>query len=406
VIYGLIVLSVSAIALFLSAWIVFPSPIFSLLPLSIGAPEVSPYLWGVNILAGLLALRLLQGADRNLPLACLTLGFSSLALVLSLLPISQFPATNQTAQAEMERSLGANYLKAIPSSRRDLMRSQPFVLGDAWRGIPLTNVRYTANIPVAEPEGIPLTVDIYRPPQVGTYPAIVVIHGGAWQGGGSKDNAEFSRYMAARGYVVWAIAYRFAPTHKFPAQIDDVRTALKFIKEHGLEYETDIDRIALLGRSAGSHLAMLAAYNKTSDDLPSIRAVINYYGPVNLTAGYYDVPNPDPIDSRAILRAFLGGTPDQVGDLYKMASPITYIDRPLPPSLLIYGGKDHIVMAKFGKSLAERLKSSGSKAVFLEIPWADHSFDAVFSGISNQLALYYTERFLAFFLTDTILSSH
>jgi len=141
----------------------------------------------------------------------------------------------------------------------------------------------------------------------------------------------------------------------------------------------------------------LAAYGA---EAPSLRAVVNYYSPVDLTAGYYDVPSPDPIDSRAILLDFLGGTPEQVGSLYRATSPITYANHPLPPSLLIYGGKDHIVMAKFGEALGQKLTALGTPTVFMKIPWADHAFDAVFSGISNQFALYYTERFLAYFLKN------
>jgi acetyl esterase/lipase len=81
-----------------------------------------------------------------------------------------------------------------------------------------------------------------------------------------------------------------------------------------------------------------------------------------------------------------------------MASPINYVTRPLPPSMLVYGGQDRVVMAKFGRALAEQLQAVGDRPVFLEIPWANHSFDAVFNGLSNQLALYYTERFLAWAL--------
>jgi acetyl esterase/lipase len=425
VIYKLITILISGIGFFLSAWVILPAPIFDLLPLAIGAPEVIHWLWFVNILGGVLALRLLQGSGRklsrgaikgsaksvrrNLQLAYLTLGLSSLGFLLSLLPIIQFPAANQTAQTELERSLGTHSLENIPSSQQAIMRPQPFVLKDALWGIPSLPVRYNRGVALGNTTGEPLALEVYRPPQEGKYPAIVIIHGGAWQGGSPRDNAEFSRYMAARGYVVWAITYRYAPKHKFPAQIEDVQTALRYIQKHALEYDTDLNRVALMGRSAGAHLAMLAAYDTPQPNTPSIRAVVNYYGPVDLTAGYDDLPSPDPINSRAILRDFLGGTPDQVGELYKAASPINYVDRlpqnglppkslrqsPLPPSLLIYGGKDHIVMAKFGKALAQRLLASGSQAMFLDIPWADHSFDAVFSGISNQLALYYTERFLA-----------
>lgn len=468
-IYRLMTVIVSAIGFFLSAWVILPAPIFELLPLAIGAPEVSPWLWLVNLLGGGLAIQLLrisrkslqeragENSRKNFRFAYFTLGLSSLGLALSLLPIAQFPATNQAAQVAMEKFCNPNLkqvcdsilkpgnLTASPSAPpspqtiqtiQTMLRPQPFMLQDAWRGIPSLPVRYDRGIsqidPTTNPTEQPLDLDVYRPPQAGKYPAIVIIHGGAWQGGSPRDNAEFSRYMAARGYVVWAITYRYAPKYKFPAQIEDVQKALSYIQKHALEYDTDLNRVVLMGRSAGAHLAMLAAYDTPKPNTPIIRAVVNYYGPVDLTAGYYDPPNPDPINSRSILRDFLGGTPDQVGELYKAASPITYVDRyldkygdksvqkpvnnsvnkptqnglsqtlpqgSLPPSLLIYGGKDHIVMAKFGKALAEKLVASGNQAMFLEIPWADHSFDAVFSGISNQLALYYTERFLAIVLS-------
>jgi acetyl esterase/lipase len=129
---------------------------------------------------------------------------------------------------------------------------------------------------------------------------------------------------------------------------------------------------------------------------------VNYYGPVDLTAGYRDVPNPDPINSRDVLKSFLGGSPEERPELYQRASPIRYITapmaHPLPPSLLIYGGRDHIVQSKYGRVLEQRLKSAGAQTALIEIPWADHAFDAVFNGVSNQLALYHTERFLAWAL--------
>ncbi|MBC7972224.1 MAG: alpha/beta hydrolase, partial [Verrucomicrobia bacterium] len=244
-----------------------------------------------------------------------------------------------------------------------------------------------------------LTLTAYQPPQVdkqvGLYPTIVVIYGGAWQHGSPNDDAPFSRYMAARGYTVVAIDYRHAPQYRFPAQLEDVKTALAYIQQHAVDLEVDLDRVALMGRSAGAHLAMLAAYQPSS--IP-IRAVVNYYGPVDLTKGYYDLPHPDPINSRAVLKALLGGTPEQFPELYKQASPYNYVQQALPPSLLIYGGRDHLVQSKFGRSLYDRLQAAGNRAVWIEIPWAEHAFDKVFNGVSNQLALYYTERFLAWAL--------
>jgi acetyl esterase/lipase len=320
---------------------------------------------------------------------------SGLALVLSASPLLQFSTVQQQAQAAIETSLGRDYLQAIPPALTAKMRSQPLMIADIWRDITIPEVRIDRAIPVANADGVQLAMNIYRPLLVGKYPAIVSIYGGAWQRGTPDSDDTFNRYMAAQGYVVWAIDYRHAPTYQFPTQIEDVRSALTYIKQHASQYETNLDRVAIIGRSAGSQLAMLAAYQ---DPPFPLRAVVNYYGPVNLTTGYEDVPTPDPIESRLTLRRFLGGTPQTVPELYRQASPINAVKPGLPASLLIYGGKDRIVEAKYGGYLAQQLRSQGNRAVFIELPWADHAFDAVFSGMSNQLALYYTERFLAWSL--------
>lgn len=151
-----------------------------------------------------------------------------------------------------------------------------------------------------------------------------------------------------------------------------------------------------MGRSAGAHLAMLASY--TSDTIPW-RAVVNYYGPVDLKKGYTDLPFPDPLDIRAVLQDFLGGTPAEVPKQYEIASPWHYIRPNLPPSLLVYARRDRLVKAQFGRDLYENLQRHNNRVILLEIPWSEHVFDAAFSGLGNQLALYYTERFLAWALS-------
>jgi acetyl esterase/lipase len=384
------------VGLFLSIWIVLPAPIFSLLPLSIGAPEISPVLIFIDAFALLLAWVLFWiGAIRTPRLFSLTLCLSCLALGLSALPLLQFSSAQQQAERSIVASLGKDYQTDLPLALTARMRSKPLIISDIWDGISSPKVRIDRDILFASPDGIPLALNIYRPTQVGTYPAIVSIYGGAWQRGSPDSDDSFNRYMAAQGYVVWAISYRHAPAYHFPTQIDDVRSALAYIKQYAIEYQTDLDRVALIGRSAGAQLAMLAAYQ---DPPFPIKAVVNYYGPVNLTAGYNDVPTPDPIESRVTLRKFLGGTPTEFPELYYQASPLNTVKANLPASLLIYGGKDHIIQSKYGLNLAQELRSQGNKAIFIEIPWADHAFDAVFSGMSNQLALYYTERFLAWAL--------
>jgi acetyl esterase/lipase len=387
-------LGLCLVGFFLSLWIVLPAPTALWLPLSVGAPEVSIWLVGVNAIALLLLF-----SRKRTTLSFALMSCSTLGLLLSSLPLVQLSTTIHTAEIAMQRGLGLEYLSTIPTSQKDQFRSHPFLLLDALRGIPQSKVRQQSILSFAQPEGVPLSLEIYQPLQPGRYPGVIAIYGGAWQHGDPTANSNFNRYIAAQGYVVWAIDYRHAPQHRFPSQLEDVQTALNFIQSHADEYETDPQRLVLVGRSAGAHLALLAAY---SSNQPQIRGVVNYYGPVDLISGYNHPPVPDPIDTRSLLKDFIGGSPDQFPDQYRQASPLTFVTQPLPPTLLIYGSRDRIVEAQYGRKLHQRLRDADSPSVYIEIPWADHSFDSVFNGASSQLALYYVERVIAWSLSQEI----
>ena len=178
----------------------------------------------------------------------------------------------------------------------------------------------------------------------------------------------------------------------------DVRAALTWIGAHGAEYDADARRLGLVGRSSGAQLAMVAAYGPGT---PAVRAVVSYYGPVDLIEGYRHPPRPDPLHVRDIEEAFLGGTPSDVPAQYREASPIAHAGPRVPPTLLIYGARDHVVEPRFGTMLHRRLAASGTTSVFLEIPWSEHGFDAITGGPGAQLALYHAERFLAWGLRSS-----
>lgn len=382
----------AGILLFLSAWIVLPGWNYTLLTLAVGAPEYSAWLLAGGVLVYVVTAAL-RGSSL---LSSTTLWIALVAALLASMPLIRAPFAIRRFDGEMKRALGDDFLARVPAPVRDGMRARPVVAIDLFRGIVFGSVTVTHGIEFAAPDGQRLTITVYRPPSAVPAPAIVQVYGGRWQNGGPDDDPDVARYLAARGYVVFAIDYRHAPRWRWPAQIEDVRTALRWIGEHGAEYRADPSRLALLGRSAGAHLALLAAYRP---DAPPVRGVVSYYGPVDITEGYRHPPRPDPLDVRAIDEAFLAGTPDTAPDRYRDASPITYITRPVPPTLLIHGSRDHIVEARFGRMLHDRLIATGTQSVLLEIPWAEHAFDAVPSGLSAQIALYYTERFLAWALT-------
>jgi acetyl esterase/lipase len=383
----------SGLGFFLSLWILVPAPTYTLLALSVGAPELSLWFLMWNAIALLLIQTTLpRNRWRNVALSG-----SAIGLVLSLLPLLQLPATEQRANAAMQQALGESYLTTIPQPLQPTMRPHPFSWLDLFTGLPKPAVRYTSGIQFASPDDVPLTLDLYRPLQVKPHPAIVTLYGGAWQHGSPSDNADFNRYMAAQGYTVLAIDYRHAPRYRFPAQLQDVQSALTFIQQHAAEYEVDLNHVALLGRSAGAHLALLAAYQSNLPNMP-IQAVVDYYGPTDLVAGYTDLPHPDPIQVRTVLETLLGGSPAQLRSRYQQASPINYVKPNLPPTLLIRGDRDHIVKAIFSQQLFDRLQETDNTAVLIELPWAEHAFDAIFRGLSSQVSLYYTERFLAWAL--------
>lgn len=385
-----IVLGLSGLALFLSSWIVIPAPIFALLPLSVVAPEISPLLLlGQVCLLGLAWLKRQQGLLYYIALGCSLSG-----LILSSLPLLSLPATVQQADTSIKTALSNDYLKQIPVDLQSRMRRHAVVLADLLTGLPAPQVRHDRQS-ISATDGTPLRLEIYRPSATGLYPVIVTLYGGAWQRGQPQQNQFFNSYMAAQGYTVVAIDYRHAPRFRFPAQLQDVQLCLRWIVQNAAAYEIDPTQIALLGWSAGAHLAMLAAYQ--SDAVP-IRAVVSYYGPTNLTEGYWHPPRPDPIDSRAVLETLIGGSPSQFPAQYQQASPIHFITPNLPPTLLIYGDRDHVVKPIFGQQIYGLLQSTKNTAVLIRLPWAEHAFDAVFRGLGNQVALYYTERFLAWAL--------
>jgi acetyl esterase/lipase len=376
---------------FVTSWIVLPAPNLRLLTLGVGAPEVSQWLIVCGLVIGVLTL----GAAGRGPWGRLAFILAVAATLLASMPLARTPFVVRRFDATMRAALGDDFMRGVPAAQRVRMRPAPLVLSDLFRGIDAGDARVTRDVPFAAPHGIRLTLDVYQPPAAGPHPCVVQIYGGAWQRGEPGDDAKFATYLAAHGYVVFAIDYRHAPEFPWPAQIDDVRAALAWIRGHARDYDADASRLALLGRSAGAHLAMMAAYEAGA---PPVRAVVSYYGPVDLTDGYLNPPSPDPLDVRAIEEALLGGTPDQMPDRYREASPISYVARRLPPSLLVYGGRDHVVLSTFGARLDERLRAQGNTSVYLEIPWAEHAFDAVPNGPSGQLSLYYTEQFLAWAL--------
>lgn len=199
----LVPLLLSLLGFFLSLWIIIPASTFSLLPLGVGAPELSPWLIVINAIALLLTVLV-----HNSWLSAIIFICSLLGLILSLLPLLQLPAANGKFTAEMTAVLGTDYLQAVPQALQNQMRPQPFAIADVFRGIPIKEVRIERGIIFANPDQVDLKLNLYRPPLTGKYPALIIIYGGAWREGNPDSYETYSSYMAAQGYSVIAIDYR------------------------------------------------------------------------------------------------------------------------------------------------------------------------------------------------------
>ena len=169
-------------------------------------------------------------------------------------------------------------------------------------------------------------------------------------------------------------------------------------------HEADVDpsRIALYGRSAGAHLALLAAYRAGRDAGPAgcaapahVRAVVALYAATDLVVGYREPADPDLVHARDTLETFLGTTPDAAPEVYRDATPQSWLDQPVPPTLLVHGEADQIVKPNQSVRLANALRAAGQRVGLWLVPFAGHGFDAVPFGLRSELVSATAERFLA-----------
>lgn len=236
-----------------------------------------------------------------------------------------------------------------------------------------------------------LEVDFYRAAGREVAPCVLVVHGGGWDGGDRKQLPEMNHWLAHHGYAVAAVSYRLAPEHRWPAQREDVRGAIAWVKANAVELGVDATRLVLLGRSAGGQIALNVAY--TAKD-PAVRGVVGLYAPADLFLGYESGREDDALQSRRLLRQYLGGTPEEVPEAYAEASATTHVRGDSPPTLLLHGKLDTLVWERHTARLAEKLKAEGVPHAVVWLPWATHAFEYELNGPGGQVTTYALGRFL------------
>lgn len=219
---------------------------------------------------------------------------------------------------------------------------------------------------------LPLRMNIVRPATTAEdSPLVICIHGGGWAAGNKNDMQEMCNGLAALGYVAVSVEYRFAPTFRYPSQIDDVRACMKYLRAHAKELKINPNKIGAIGGSAGGHLALLLAETDEDGDFIKpgkssvLRAAASLAGPTDLCAKL--PPAAIPIAENLI------GTPiSKDPEAHKQASPINHLSKSCAPLLLIHGDKDELVPYDQATSMIEACKKAGVEAELFTIHNGTH----------------------------------
>ncbi|MFB9841979.1 alpha/beta hydrolase [Mucilaginibacter ginsenosidivorans] len=306
-----------------------------------------------------------------------------IALILFLSPIFRSYLISRHLQQDMRAAFGPAGLKkdAVPFSFGKLFRLK---FKDTIGSKTLTYVTYG--------DGTAMKFDFFPAQVPGQRPCVIVVHGGSWSSGDSKQLADLNSLLAQKGYNVAAINYRLAPKYQTPAPVEDIKNAMSFFRTHADEFHIDTSQFVLLGRSAGAQIALLAAY--TLHD-KSIKGVIEFYGPVDMVWGYSIPSNPLIMDSRKVMGDYVGGPYDKVPQKYHDCSPLFFTGEDSPPTLMIHGVNDVLVTYLHAVKLSAKLQEDHVKHYWLKLPWATHGFDFNLYGPGGQLSTYAVGNFLS-----------
>ncbi|MEN6308486.1 MAG: pectinesterase family protein [Anaerohalosphaeraceae bacterium] len=187
--------------------------------------------------------------------------------------------------------------------------------------------------------GESLLMDVCVPEGTGLRPAVILIHGGGWSGGDKKDMEFLYKPLSEAGFVWFSINYRLAPQHRWPACIDDVRAAIRWVRANAAMYRADVGRIALVGYSAGGHLACLAAVQ--ADQTERVQAVVGIAPPTDHEADSERRGGLSPSMQKLLDRP--GLIDEETRAMLQRISPIQYVNAGLPPFLLLHGTDDNSV---------------------------------------------------------------
>jgi acetyl esterase/lipase len=232
------------------------------------------------------------------------------------------------------------------------------------------------DITYSSTDGADLRLDIHYPDVVsGPIPTVVYVHGGAWIQGDKEEGAgtvDIPALLEA-GFAVVAVNYRLAPQYRFPAMIEDVKCAIRFLRANAGRYGLATEKIGAYGGSAGGHLVSLLGLTDSSAGWDSgeyaeyssrVQAVVDMFGPTNLTGPF---PAEAPVKCEDVF-----GTCDVNDPVLRDASPVTWVTADDPPFLILHGDEDKVVPLSQSQILYERSKDAGVDVTLVVVKNGEH----------------------------------
>ncbi|MDA0658831.1 MAG: alpha/beta hydrolase [Planctomycetota bacterium] len=259
----------------------------------------------------------------------------------------------------------------------------------------------------AQVSDVPLALDLHLPeataPDSG-YPTIIWVHGGAWRSG-SKESVPIQE-LVERGYVIASVNYRLSPVAKFPAQIHDIKAAIRFLRANAIDLKLDQRKMIVAGVSAGAHLAALVGVTNGHAELEgavgehlqvdsSVAAIVSFFGASNLRS-ILSQSTPYGLNMRVpALELLLGGDPESRADLARLASPVEHVSADDPPLLLIHGDQDPQMPIQQSHELHGKYKGVKRPVQFEVVHGGKHGGDEHYTPAMLELVAKFLEQHLA-----------
>lgn len=243
----------------------------------------------------------------------------------------------------------------------------------------LAETKIETNIVYAKAGDRELKLDMAVPPKgEGPFPVVVCVHGGGWRMGNKKDFHPWLPALADHGFVAVSVGYRLAPEHQFPCQLEDCKTAVRFLRANADKYRIRKDRVGVIGYSAGGHLVSLMGLTDAKcgfegrqfpEESSAVQCVVDYFGPTDFAAF-----GKDAAAQRSMLAPLMGGTYAEKAADHDKASPVTHVKKDAPPFLIFHGTKDFIVPIEQSRTFADKLKKAGANVTYVEVPDENHGW--------------------------------